>query len=293
MNIPSISIIIPTYNDWARLSLCITALTNQSCPQEDFEIIVVNNNPTDNIPKDFFIPRNCTVINEIKPGSYSARNAALQIVKGSIIGFTDSDCIPDKEWIANAMVFFNNDPYSEIGIVTGRIKLFYVNPAKLTAAEVFEKYTAFPTEAYSKNGHCVTANWFSYKKVLDKYGPFNAELKSGGDMELSGIISKNHKIVYSEAVLVNHPARYSSNEITQKMTRVLGGIYEKKYKRKAVPFVKWVIMSAYYRWKSIIKFFFKRPLSDSLKILYIHNCIIAGSIKESYNLIIKKQDTKR
>src|SRR5690606_33493940 len=101
-----ISVIIPTYHDWARLILCVEALKNQSFPQEDFEVLIVNNDPLDKVPAGFPIFPNFSIINEEKPGSYAARNSAIKIAKGEILAFTDSDCIPDKDWLQNAYRYF-------------------------------------------------------------------------------------------------------------------------------------------------------------------------------------------
>ncbi|MEO6220889.1 MAG: glycosyltransferase family A protein, partial [Ginsengibacter sp.] len=95
MNEPYVSIIIPTYNDWGRLLICLKALNKQSYSTKNFEIIVVNNNKFDNIPDRYEIPENCKIIPEVQVGSYAARNSALEIIKGEIIGFTDSDCVPN------------------------------------------------------------------------------------------------------------------------------------------------------------------------------------------------------
>lgn len=293
MDYPFVSIIIPTYRDWLRLSLCLDALLLQSYPQNSFEILVVNNDPADRPPHDYRMPANSILIDEDSPGSYAARNTGLKMSKGEIVGFTDSDCIPDKNWLQNAIDIFLKDNNRDVGVVTGKIELFYINPHKLTAAEVYEKHTAFPTEAYAKGGHCVTANWFSYKSVIDMYGPFNANLKSGGDMALSKAISQDLKIVYSANVIINHPARSSRKEITKKMVRVLGGKYEDKYKRRAAPLLKGMVRSAFQRWKSVIKLSPKIPLSESLKMLSMHNSIILGNVIESFNLIVKKQKSKR
>ena len=52
-----ISIIIPTYKDWARLSLCLQALADQTYDSSLFEIIVVNNYTADKVPDGYFIPK--------------------------------------------------------------------------------------------------------------------------------------------------------------------------------------------------------------------------------------------
>lgn len=90
-----VTIIIPAYHDWYRLSLCLNALAKQTYPHNKFEVIIINNDADDQVSADFVLPENCKIIVEEKSGSYAARNTGLKIAKGEIIGFTDSDCIPN------------------------------------------------------------------------------------------------------------------------------------------------------------------------------------------------------
>ncbi len=214
----TVSIIIPTYKDWTRLELCLQALENQTYAKELFEIIVVNNAPEDLMPKDFRVPANCSVITESKPGSYAARNSALLISKGTIIGFTDSDCIPDKNWIKNAVSFFQDHP--EIDRIGGSIEIFYKNETP-SRVELYDQFFAFPQKAYVASGNAVTANMFTYKKMFEKIGPFNGDLLSGGDYQWGKkAFFAGSKIGYAPNVMVQHPARPSVKDLVQKAKRV-------------------------------------------------------------------------
>jgi glycosyltransferase involved in cell wall biosynthesis len=216
-----VSIIIPTYNDWIRLSKCLNALADQSYPNENFEIIVVNNNPDDHIPDGYFLPNNCSIITKKEPGSYAARNAALKLAKGEIIGFTDSDCIPDKNWISNAINYFiNNKLCSRIA---GRICVFFETPNP-TNAQLYDKLYAFNQKGYvDKSGTSVTANLFTYKYVFDKVGYFNESLMSGGDFLWGTKAHENgYRVDYVEEVIVRHPARENFKALVKKERRVGG-----------------------------------------------------------------------
>ncbi len=216
-NLP-VSIIIPTYKDWSRLQLCINALEKQTYDQKLTEIIIVNNAP-DQIPDSFYLPVNMRIIAEGKPGSYAARNAALNIAKGEIIGFTDSDCIPDPDWIENAVVHFkNNVNCKRIG---GRVKLFY-KEQKLNLAEMYEMVYAFKQKAIVQaEGTCVTANMFTYKDVFKHVGVFNDTLMSGGDYEWGRrAFNAGFQIDFVENVTINHPARSDVTELTKKAKRI-------------------------------------------------------------------------
>ena len=224
-----VSIIIPTYNDWGRLSKCLHALTQQIYPKEKFEIIVVNNNPEDQIPEGYFIPENCSVITRVEPGSYAARNAGLKIANGEIVGFTDSDCIPDNNWVTNAVNYFANN--KSCSRVAGQICIFFEtsNPTK---AQLYDKLYAFNQKGYvNKSGTSVTANLFAYKYIFDKVGYFDEDLMSGGDFLWGTKAHENgYKIDYVEDVIVKHPARENFKALIKKERRVGGsqGIFLKK-----------------------------------------------------------------
>lgn len=218
---PLVSIIIPTYHDWARLSECIKALELQTYPFDRFEVIIVNNDPQDPIQDTYYIPANFKIINEAKPSSYAARNAGLCVAKGEIIGFTDSDCIPLPTWIEAAVACFESNP--QIDRVGGKVELF-ISGNKHTLAEAYETVYAFRQEENIKTGMSVTANMFAKKKVFDQIGHFNASMFSGGDFEW-GIraTANNFQIVFSADVVVKHPARNNLKQLLNKIKRVASG----------------------------------------------------------------------
>ena len=218
MKNPEVSVIIPTYKDWPRLALCLKALEEQSYDRDKFEIIVVNNMPGDEVPLQLEIPENCRIIEEQKPGSYAARNSALKICQGRIVGFTDSDCIPDKDWIKNAVDFLTENP--EIKRVGGAIEVFSQR-AKPSKVELYDEIFAFPQEAYVRSGNAVTANLFTYKEVFDKIGLFDQSLMSGGDYQW-GKLAQNRGffIGYAADAIVKHPARPTVKELLTKAKRV-------------------------------------------------------------------------
>jgi glycosyltransferase involved in cell wall biosynthesis len=221
MNSITVSIIIPTYNDWKRLSLCISALADQTFAKDRFEVIIVNNNPNDIAPENFALPENCKILTEKKPGSYAARNAALKIAKGEIIGFTDSDCIPDRNWIKNAVDYFTNN--NHCSRLAGKVSIFFESGTP-TRAELYDTLFAFNQKNYVQNsGTSVTANLFTYKYVFDKIGFFDEKLMSGGDFLWGTIAHKNgFQIAFVENVIVNHPARKDFKELVKKERRVGG-----------------------------------------------------------------------
>ncbi|CAN5412708.1 glycosyltransferase family A protein [soil metagenome] len=217
-----VSVIIPTYNDWDRLSKCLSCLADQTYPSHHVEIIIANNNPANLPPPGYLTPGNCQIIGAKEKGSYAARNEGLKYARGEIIGFTDSDCFPDKNWIMNAVSFFKNNPaYSRLA---GNIKLFYKDNI-LTSAELYEKIFAFKQEKNVRTmSSSVTGNMFAKKSVFDRIGGFKEDLLSGGDHEWSARAQQEgFQIAFCKDVVILHPARYRIKELTRKTKRVAGG----------------------------------------------------------------------
>lgn len=96
-----ISIIVPVFNGGKTLTDCLSSLLKQNWP--GYEIIVVDNNSTDNT-KDivqYFQTKhpNLLYILEKTQGRGVARNAGLAKASGEIIAMTDADCIAPPDWL--------------------------------------------------------------------------------------------------------------------------------------------------------------------------------------------------
>lgn len=225
-NLPFVSVIIPVFNDSERLQVCLTALENQTYPKNFYEVIVVDNASEESIDSliDEFVQARAGF--ESHTGSYSARNRGLSLAKGEVIAFTDSDCIPAFEWIekgvANLLRAYN------CGIVGGKVEISFKNHVKPTAAELFDSISFFQQKLNVEVAKfSVTANLFTFRKVLDHVGPFNDTLKSGGDVEWGRrVFLSGYRIIYADDARVSHPARNSFGQLYKKLVRVTAGLHE-------------------------------------------------------------------
>jgi GT2 family glycosyltransferase len=217
-----VTVIIPTYHDWPRLQLCLDGLSTQTYPMSRFEIIVINNDPQEKPPKPLRIPENCRIIEEKKPGSYSARNSGLKIARGEIFAFTDSDCIPDDQWIETAVRYF--EKHKMCDRIGGKIKLFS-HTGHPNWIELYEILCSFPQENFVKfQGMAATGNMLCRKVVFDSVGVFDDSLMSGGDGEWGRrAMSKGFSISYLEECVVSHPTRSTFKDMKVKAKRLVGG----------------------------------------------------------------------
>lgn len=198
-----ISIIVPFYNSETTLEKCAHSLIYQDFPDDEYEIIMVDNNSTD-MSSDIVsrFPRIKLEFEE-KQGSYAARNRGLKIARGDIIAFTDSDCAPRKYWLANIERTISQGVFLAIG------RLFPPNDDKLLSMIMAYEY-AKDTFVFNSNiedlyyGH--TNNMAVSREVFDTLGNFQERLR-GGDSILVRKAVKHYGcdcVKYLETMCVEH-----------------------------------------------------------------------------------------
>jgi glycosyltransferase involved in cell wall biosynthesis len=223
-----VSVIVPVFNDRDRLKICLEALENQTYPQHLYEVIVVDNASDDGEEVKALVARfsQSRATYEGCPGSYKARNKGVAIAKGEVLAFTDSDCIPAKDWIEKGVK--NLQKYPQCGLIAGKIEIFFKDSSKVTPVELYESITAFPQkELLDKYNYGATANIFTFKKVIERVGKFDDNLKSGGDVEWGQRVAKfGYQQIYCDEVCVAHPARYSFAQLYKRTVRLAGGMYD-------------------------------------------------------------------
>jgi GT2 family glycosyltransferase len=96
------SIIIPTFNGASRIRNCLDALLKQA-PGQNAEILVVNDGSTDNTADVVESFSGVRLITQANAGPAAARNRGALEACGTIILFTDDDCVPTPDWL-DAMV---------------------------------------------------------------------------------------------------------------------------------------------------------------------------------------------
>lgn len=107
MTVPLITVIIPAFNEEKRIASCLQAFKSVTIP---FELIVVDDGSTD---KTVDIVSGFSFVKIIKGkhrGASAARNLGAQNAKGTILAFTDADCIPANDWLTVIDKTFREKP---------------------------------------------------------------------------------------------------------------------------------------------------------------------------------------
>lgn len=108
-SLPFISVVVPAYNRPDSLKALLEALAEQSYPPYRFEVLVCDDGSdpplAERVPaKDH--PFSISFLRDTNQGPAAARNRGVAQARGSIVAFTDDDCLPLPHWleaIAQAM----------------------------------------------------------------------------------------------------------------------------------------------------------------------------------------------
>lgn len=177
---PSVSVIVPVFNEESCIGACLDALLAQEYPGSKFEIIVVDNGSSDLTPAILSGYSNrVKVLNERRRGAGAARNTGIAAASGEIVAFTDADGVAWRDWLVH-LVAPLDDP--GVGIVGGRI-------LSLPPASAVEQYGELLTDHESSLGgqipFAATCNWASRTDEIRAVGGFDPEFLRGQDSDLS------------------------------------------------------------------------------------------------------------
>jgi glycosyltransferase involved in cell wall biosynthesis len=218
--LPFVSVIIPTYNRARMLPITLDSFLAQDYPQDRFEIIIADNNSTDETGKTAERYTSGTAVPvkyvfEPLQGVHYARNNAAKTAQGEILYFTDDDMIADRSLLAEIVKVFELDP--EIGSATGRIiGRFDVPPPAWVKRHLINQYLSL-TEQDKPEELIVSRNDLVYscheairRDVFFQCGGFNPENTAGvwfGDGETGlGIKMKQagYKFAYTSKSVIYH-----------------------------------------------------------------------------------------
>jgi glycosyltransferase involved in cell wall biosynthesis len=218
----ALSVIVPMYNGSHFIPTFVEKILEQNSDPERYEIIVVDNGSIDDsieVLEKFGsqIP-NLKVVKYVdKQSSYAARNYGVQKAKGSTLAFTDIDCAPSAAWIA--VVLSKLDAGKAFDLVSGPVELF-PEGSSFSAIEWYDRCNFMVKDRAKRTGLAPTANMVCRREVFEALQGF-WEVGSGGDINFCKRAKEaGYEMLYSEELLVNHPARSSASEVFLKLERV-------------------------------------------------------------------------
>ncbi len=120
---PLVSVVVCAYNADRTMDACLESLRTLS--YTNYEVVVVNDGSTDRTlaitlehqkryEADPDAPR-FIVVDQVNKGLSVARNVGAEAGSGSIIAYTDSDCVPDPDWLSFLVYRFVRSGFVAVG----------------------------------------------------------------------------------------------------------------------------------------------------------------------------------
>jgi glycosyltransferase involved in cell wall biosynthesis len=168
------SIVVCTYNRSDLLECLLNDLVEQEFKNQEFEIIVVDNNSTDNTAQvvEKFSQRYSNIIYkfEKKQGVSYARNCGLCASKGEYVGYVDDDCRMPKEWLQNAKDIVQKEAAAVFG---GPLFACYNTNKPKWFKDEYGQYDHGMKARRLKKEYLFGANIFFRRSILIKTGGFD------------------------------------------------------------------------------------------------------------------------
>ena len=216
-----ISFIICTYNRDKYIYQCLSNLAKNNQTSYDWEIILVNNNSTDNTHSEcerFYADyqlSNYHYFIEETPGLSHARNRGIKESEGEWLVILDDDSMVGNDYIDNLGKWL--ELYPDAGAFGGPITPFFEEkePAWLSKWSMsFVSAIDLGTEVriFEKNKYPIGANMGISRKAINKTGLFNPSLGRTKNLLLGGeekdlflrIHESGYPIYYFPDIKVNH-----------------------------------------------------------------------------------------
>ncbi|MEC8965463.1 MAG: glycosyltransferase [Pseudomonadota bacterium] len=239
-----ISIVFATHNGSYTIDRVLTSYKLLVCPPNfSWEIIVVDNNSTDNtweILESFKKELPIKLLKEPKAGKNSALNKALHEPLGDIIIFTDDDVLPHENWLVAYAELFEEQP--EFNLFGGRILPYWEAAPPNGLLEAIPVHVAFALTAESektgpiKAGKIYGPNMAVRKEVFTQGLRFNEMIGPSGKNYIMG----SETDFLQRAEQEGHKAYFSLSSTVQHIIRPWQ--YEKKWlKNRAFKFGRAIV----------------------------------------------------
>lgn len=151
---PTVSMIIPCYNEAAVIEDKIENTLSQQYPMEKLEIIIISDGSTDEtveIAKRYKADNIRVIAREEQSGKTIVQNIAVQEAQGDILVFSDADCLYSENAVAELVSSFSD---AKVAGVCGEVQFQERGIKKSVSKEenLFRKYERFIKQMESKLG---------------------------------------------------------------------------------------------------------------------------------------------
>ena len=185
MSEPKITVIIPVRNQANKIGKCLEAVFAQSC--RPYEVLVVDGHSDDGT-----IERVEKFPVKILYEDYHTRGGACQIgvkkAEGEYVAFTDADCIPERNWLANLAKGFDNGIMGVGGVIENIGQDFWIRSVNLAYGTFLGSANSVQGRVFNKKRLVRSisgCNSMYRRQDILEVGGFNPSLPGAEDAELN------------------------------------------------------------------------------------------------------------
>ncbi len=182
---PKVSLIIPAFNEERYLERTLASVSRQNF--KDFELIVVDNNSSDNTVK-IAMNFGARVIKEKRPGVSFARQSGFLQAQGEIIATTDADTFLPPDWLSTIVAEF--DKNYRLAAFGGLYTLYSGPPTARFALYYFSRPAWMLDRLWEGGWSLPGVNMAVRKTSFIEVGGFNTNLEVFEDADLSQRLKK-------------------------------------------------------------------------------------------------------
>jgi cellulose synthase/poly-beta-1,6-N-acetylglucosamine synthase-like glycosyltransferase len=203
-----VSIIIPAHNESNFISATLEAVFRLDYP--DFEVIVVDNNCTDDTATKVTAFPTVKLLHESRRGTQFARECGRQAATGELIANLDADCLPPPDWLKRAGRYFSNP---KVVAVTGPYQYYdrgrwFEFWTTLSQKIVYNWLSKVNYHLFRRGLVMVGGNVVMRATALEKIGGYDTSfIFYGDDTELAKQLATVGKVLYKNDVIVRSSAR--------------------------------------------------------------------------------------
>jgi len=229
---PTVSVIIPVYNDPEGLCTTLDSVCEQTAGCGKYEIIIIDNNSTDNtssVAQEFAKKHsNINLVFERNvQSSYAARNRGIQHSDGEIIAFIDADMIAPSNYIETVIRQMKNNKTQYAGI---DVDMFIPNNIS-TISSKYAKNRGFNIKkSIEESNYAPTCCLVVNKDLIGSVGKFDERMISKGDVEFGRrVAAEGFSQKYIDDITLHHPARTTLDSLIRRRARIGRGTIQFKH----------------------------------------------------------------
>lgn len=114
-NLPTVSVLVPVYNQERFIGRCLRSLLSQNYPREEFDIVVIDDGSTDRTPYalELFEDEITLVRNDQNLGLPASLNRGIRATSAPFVVRVDSDDYVNAEFLSLLNLFLSNNSYMD------------------------------------------------------------------------------------------------------------------------------------------------------------------------------------